>query len=231
MINEGSWNMDQRKALRDMVPPQSLKRGDVIEIGDVYGWAVPTRERQIAPVEEPDAIWMVVQSEHRQERTAGAELRKAGLHVFLPQYQEKVKRSNKWTKNNRGQKFEIVTRVLFPSYLFLRCGVEAGNWKRAFSCKGVRGMICSGDRPSPVPDRVVAKIMALPNCGVDQTSRLPFAVGQKVMVDDGPFASFEALVEEILDGHVDEGRAVKVLLDIFGRPCRITLSADALSRL
>ena len=93
--------------------------------------------------------------------------------------------------------------------------------------KRVSSFIGSKGIPVPVSDKEVEKILGQIKDGVAQPkSGIDYSVGEKVQVVDGPFASFNGMIEEI-----DEEKArLKVSVSIFGRPTPVDLEYNQVEK-
>ena len=86
--------------------------------------------------------------------------------------------------------------------------------------KKVSGFLGSKGVPVPVSDKEIEKILGQIKDGVAQPkSAIEYTIGEKVQVIDGPFASFNGLVEDI----DEEKSRLKVSVSIFGRPTPVEL--------
>ena len=92
----------------------------------------------------------------------------------------------------------------------------------------VTGFLGSDNKPQPIPEHEADRIKGQVAEGVDRPkTTISFEIGEKVRVNDGPFASFEGLVEE-----VDESRSrVKVAVSIFGRATPVELEYGQVDKL
>jgi transcriptional antiterminator RfaH len=115
-------------------------------------------------------------------------------------------------------------RPLFPGYLFVSFTPASRAWRTISSTYGVSRLVTFGESgPAPVPQNLVAGLMA--RC--DEAGHLlpPPALkpGDKAHVLSGPFAQFVATVESLAPQ-----RRVWVLLDILGSQTRVWLDAGQL---
>jgi transcriptional antiterminator NusG len=92
----------------------------------------------------------------------------------------------------------------------------------------VTGFLGSDNRPMPISEAEANRILHQVQEGVERPkASVQFEIGEQVRVADGPFASFNGLVEE-----VDEERSrLKVAVSIFGRATPVELEFGQVEKL
>jgi transcriptional antiterminator NusG len=119
----------------------------------------------------------------------------------------------------RGQKVKSESKF-FPGYVLVQMDITDHAWNLVKNTAKVTGFLGAGKRPSPISDREAQRILSQVQEGVDRpTPSVMYEVGEQVRVCDGPFASFNGLVEEV---DVERAR-LKVSVSIFGRATPVDL--------
>ncbi|MBL8639692.1 MAG: transcription termination/antitermination protein NusG [Alphaproteobacteria bacterium] len=119
----------------------------------------------------------------------------------------------------RGQKVSSQEKI-YPGYVLTKMDLSDELWHMVKNIPKVTGFLGSGNRPSPISEREASRLIAQIQEGIEKPkSSVMYEIGEKVKVMEGPFASFEGLVEEVDDV---KGR-LKVSVSIFGRATPVEL--------
>jgi transcription termination/antitermination protein NusG len=119
----------------------------------------------------------------------------------------------------RGAKVSA-ERKFFPGYVLIKMDMSDETWHLVKNTAKVTGFLGSRGRPAPISDGEAMRIMRQVQEGIERPKpSVTFEVGEQVRVCDGPFTSFNGLVED-----VDEEKArIKVAVSIFGRATPVEL--------
>jgi transcriptional antiterminator NusG len=119
----------------------------------------------------------------------------------------------------RGRKVNS-ERKFFPGYVLVKMEMTDEAYHLIKNTPKVTGFLGSGNKPMPVSEKEVQRIVGAIEEGVERPKpTISFEIGEQVRVTDGPFASFNGSVED-----VDEDRArLKVTVSIFGRATPVEL--------
>jgi len=120
----------------------------------------------------------------------------------------------------RGGKKVISPRMFYPGYVLVEMEMDDYTWHVVRSTPRVTGFVGSGQTPSPLSEEEVQNILHRVTTSAEKPKpRLTFDRNEQVKIVDGPFASFEGVVEEV---NADRN-TLKVSVTIFGRSTPVEL--------
>ena len=119
----------------------------------------------------------------------------------------------------RGQR-TTSERKFFPGYILVEMELTDDTWHLVRSVPRVATFLGNRGKPMPISPREVQKIRdSMADNASHLSDSIMFEVGDAVKVCDGPFATFNGVVEE-----VDFAKSrLKVSVSIFGRPTNVDL--------
>src|SRR6516225_1846637 len=89
-------------------------------------------------------------------------------------------------------------RKFFPGYVLIKMDMGDETWHLVKNTAKVTGFLGGRGRPSPISDHEAARIMHQVQEGIERPKpSITFEVGEQVRVCDGPFTSFNGLVEDV----------------------------------
>lgn len=132
------------------------------------------------------------------------------------------------TEVRRGKKVQS-ERKFFPGYVLAKLDMNDDVYHLVKNTPKVTGFLGSSGKPQPISEAEAARILNTKQeatAAPKQKIKVDFEIGDSVKVLDGPFASFNGLVEEL---DFDKSK-VKVSVSIFGRATPVELDFEQVER-
>lgn len=165
------------------------------------------------------ARWYIVHAYSNFEKKVAEDIQSKAAQKGLSNLIEQiVVPTEKVVEVRRGRKVDA-ERKFFPGYVLVQATLTDAVFSLIKNTPRVTGFL--GDsKPVPVSQKEVDQILNQVQDGAERPkTSVTFEIGENVRVSDGPFASFNGIVQE-----VDEERArLKVEVSIFGRATPVDL--------
>ncbi|RUV15830.1 MAG: transcriptional antiterminator NusG [Mesorhizobium sp.] len=177
-----------------------------------------------AGMDGPEAHWYVLRVEDRADIAVDKSLDEANVERVMLHTEAEPKRRG----GRKHRSLEPIRIPSFPGYIFVKVVSCPVTWAGLRTIDGVLGPIGGCDNPSPVKEQEIVKFQARIEQDPEAIRLLTNALkaGDKVAIDSGPFAGFEAVVLMLGDK-----RKVSVEVDIFGRKTAIGFDLAEVTKL
>src|SRR3990172_1242382 len=172
--------------------------------------------------------WYAVHAYSNLEKKVAESIRDQAKQRGLSDlFEEILVPTEKVVEVRRGRKVDA-ERKFFPGYVLVKMELTDEAYHLIKNTPKVTGFLGTDNKPIPLSESEALRILHQVQEGIERPKpSVSFEVGEQVRVSDGPFASFNGVVEE-----VDEARSrVKVAVSIFGRATPVELEFGHVEKL
>ena len=171
--------------------------------------------------------WYIVQAYSGFEKKVVDSIKDSLIKNKLDSHLEKILvPTHQVTEVKKGKRTKKEKKY-FPGYVLIKIDLTKQIYHLIKNIPKISGFLGSSNKPSPLTDDEIQRILGqVSESAINQKSGISFEIGEKVKVCDGPFASFNGLVEEI----DEEKSRLKVSVSIFGRPTPVDLEFNQVEK-
>ncbi len=172
--------------------------------------------------------WYIVHAYSNFEKKVADSIREAAAQRnCADKFEEILVPTEHVIEVRRGRKVNT-ERKFFPGYVLVKCDLTDQVFSLIKNTPKVTGFLGADNKPMPITEEEANRIKGQVADGADRpTTTISFDVGETVRVADGPFASFNGVVEEV---DYDRSR-LKVAVSIFGRATPVELEFGQVDKL
>lgn len=154
-----------------------------------------------------------------EKKMAQSILEQAQTHGLDEQIADVMVPTEEVIEMRRGAKVQS-ERKFFPGYILVNMELTDATWSLVQSQPRVTGFLGGKGKPVPITETEAERLMRQMDEGVERPrTTISFDIGEEVKVVEGPFESFNGVVEEA----DDEKERLKVAVSIFGRSTPVEL--------
>ena len=120
----------------------------------------------------------------------------------------------------RAGKKVVTSKRFFPGYILVEMDMTDDAWHVVKNTPKVTGFVGAGSKPTPLSKDEVEQILDQVKTAAEKPKpKYMFEKGEQVRINEGPFTSFNGVVDEV---NLDKN-TLKVMVTIFGRSTPVEL--------
>jgi transcriptional antiterminator NusG len=175
----------------------------------------------------PNMKWYIIHSYSGFERKVKESLESRVVAFGLQDKIGKVLIPTEAVTEVRNGKKYTVERMFYPGYVLVEMDMDDHVWHVVKSTPRVTGFVGTGQQPTPLSEEEVQHIVYRVGEAKDKPKlKVKFEKGETVRVTEGPFATFQGVVDD-----VNEDRStLKVMVTIFGRSTPVELEFNQVEK-
>jgi len=168
----------------------------------------------------PNMKWYIIHSYSGFERKVKESLESRVQAFGLQEKIGKVLIPTEAVTEVRGGKKYTVERMFYPGYVLVEMDMDDHVWHVVKSTPRVTGFVGTGQQPTPLSEEEVQHIVYRVGESKNKPKlKVKFEKGETVRVTEGPFATFQGVVDDVNE----DRETLKVMVTIFGRSTPVEL--------
>ncbi|WP_156839963.1 transcription termination/antitermination protein NusG [Novosphingobium aquimarinum] len=171
------------------------------------------------------ARWYIIHAysgfENKVKEAILAEAERIGLSQLVEEVEVPAETV---TEVKRGKKVQVERKTM-PGYVLAKLTLNDDVYHLVKNTPKVTGFLGSNNKPQPISESDAARYFGAAEAAASAPKKqinIDYEIGDSVKVLDGPFASFNGIVEEL---DFDKSK-VKVSVSIFGRATPVELDFE-----
>ena len=175
-----------------------------------------------------NAHWYIIHTYSGFEKKVAQAIKDQAISKGMAEdFEEVMVPTEEVVEMRRGKRVSSERKFL-PGYVLIKMVMSDESWHLVKNTAKVTGFLGSGGKPSPIRQSEADRILRQVQEGIERPKpSITFDIGEMVRVSDGPFTSFNGMVED-----VDEDKArLKVAVSIFGRATPVELEYSQVEKL
>jgi len=190
--------------------------------------AVPGAETPVTETpRNPNMKWYIIHSYSGFERKVKESLESRVVAFGLQQKIGRVLIPTESVTEVRGGKKYTSERMFYPGYVLVEMDMDDHVWHVVKSTPRVTGFVGTGQQPTPLSDEEVQHIVyKVADSREKPKLKVKFEKNETVRITEGPFATFQGVVDEVND----DRETLKVMVTIFGRSTPVELEFNQVEK-